>query len=689
MPRSVAGVAHGTHVEAQSYTPPGETQAESKSKTKKPWLVWLFLLPVILPVIWFISASRSLTVNVMPDTANLDLIDGFAVKWQQHYLILPGSYELRGEAPGYESIIRPLIITEQDFQQLDLTLDKLPGRLDLSSQPAGATVYLNDKVVGESPLNLDKLVEGNYQLRLELDRYQSFEQGLVVRGMGQLETVDVELAPAWGEVTVSTVPAGASILVGNTEVALTPATVQVLAPGQDVAVQLAGYQSWQQAVTIEAGDSSIIPTIHLQQADAQMVLISSPPRVAVTVDGVYQGVTPVTVAVRQGSHQLSYFAEGYQPKDQTVSIRSGENRELIIKLEPSPADIRIEAVPAEAVLYIDGKKAKGGPVYSLSARPHKVEARLAGYQSQSKTVTPKPGLAQSVVLKLKPVAAKVAAAKTDSKVITTSSGQKLQRMSVPVTFVMGATRREPGRRANEAQRAVTLIRPFYIAETEVTNAQFKRYRAGHVSGRVAKHSLDQNNQPAVKVSWQEAAAYCNWLSKQDGLKPFYKQSQSKVSGINPAANGYRLPTEAEWAYAARVEKGGKLLKHGWGAVFPPTVISVNLADQSARNDLSVLVPGYTDGYPVTAPVASFAVNSKGLYDMDGNASEWVHDYYSVQISSLSQAKADPLGPEAGSRHVIRGASWRSGSITETRLSWRDQGDDGRRDVGFRIARYAK
>jgi len=112
----------------------------------------------------------------------------------------------------------------------------------------------------------------------------------------------------------------------------------------------------------------------------------------------------------------------------------------------------------------------------------------------------------------------------------------------------------------------------------------------------------------------------------------------------------------------------------------------NYADSSAKYLLPFTIAQYTDGHVVSAAVGSFAPNSKGLYNMGGNVSEWTNDYYDIQIHRGAPI-VDPTGPQSGNRHVIRGASWALGSRSELRLSFRDAGYEGRLDVGFRIARY--
>jgi formylglycine-generating enzyme required for sulfatase activity len=192
----------------------------------------------------------------------------------------------------------------------------------------------------------------------------------------------------------------------------------------------------------------------------------------------------------------------------------------------------------------------------------------------------------------------------------------------------------------------------------------------------------------VQVSWQQAASFCNWLSRREGLPPFYRETNGIVTGFDPAATGYRLPSEAEWAWAARVS-GDKLLKFPWeGGKFPPTHPVENYADSSSAFVTGRTLSGYNDGHVVSATVASFGPNHRGLYDLGGNVAEWVHDIYGIP-SANGTTEVDPLGAQSGDNYVIRGASWAHSKITELRLSYRDYGQAGRDDVGFRLARYAE
>jgi len=221
----------------------------------------------------------------------------------------------------------------------------------------------------------------------------------------------------------------------------------------------------------------------------------------------------------------------------------------------------------------------------------------------------------------------------------------------------------------------------------VTNADFRRFDASHQSGSRDSFSLDGDAQPVVRVSWEDAARYCNWLSKQEGLEPAYQELNGKLFAVSPMTAGYRLPTEAEWTWVARYA-GHDPLRYPWGNEMPPPEKTGNFADQSARSTVGTVIEGYDDGFEVTAPPGSFAANPLGIYDLGGNVAEWTHDLYTIEVSSGFDVMVDPMGPSVGEQHVIRGSSYLQGEVANLRLTYRDYGDS-RDDVGFRIARYAE
>jgi formylglycine-generating enzyme required for sulfatase activity len=148
-----------------------------------------------------------------------------------------------------------------------------------------------------------------------------------------------------------------------------------------------------------------------------------------------------------------------------------------------------------------------------------------------------------------------------------------------------------------------------------------------------------------------------------------------------------LPTEAEWEYAARYAAPGQFLRFAWGDALPVTSDIGNLAGAETGNSLPASLPGYRDEYPLVAPVGKFKPTPLGLHDMSGNVSEWINDYYLSFVDS--PPVTDPLGPDDGTRHVIRGANWKSAAATDLRLAWRDGADGTSTTIGFRVVRYAE
>ena len=116
----------------------------------------------------------------------------------------------------------------------------------------------------------------------------------------------------------------------------------------------------------------------------------------------------------------------------------------------------------------------------------------------------------------------MSASKSPGTIIKAKNGYHLKLIR-PREFTMGSSRREQGRRSNETLRKIKLQRPFYMGIREVTNKEFGQFSAGHSSGKFKGHSLNQAELPVVRVTWEQAAIFCNWLSAKESLPPVYIQ----------------------------------------------------------------------------------------------------------------------------------------------------------------------
>ncbi|MBQ7196957.1 MAG: SUMF1/EgtB/PvdO family nonheme iron enzyme [Synergistaceae bacterium] len=244
-------------------------------------------------------------------------------------------------------------------------------------------------------------------------------------------------------------------------------------------------------------------------------------------------------------------------------------------------------------------------------------------------------------------------------------------------FLMGSPSSENWRSDDELQHEVTL-NDFYISRYEVTQQEYKKLIGDNPS------TFRGDNNPVENVTWLEAIEFCNAKSKAENLKPAYEIEGSKVTW-DLSADGYRLPTEAEWEYACRAGTSTPFnLEHSIGADEAnfyghyPYEIEENYFSQ---HKLSTK-PGIYRGE--TVEVGSFAPNKLGLYDMHGNVGEWCWDIYD---NYSKEAVTNPAGPSTGTRRVNRGGGWND-FAKNMRSAYRAAAPQERRlyNVGFRLAR---
>jgi formylglycine-generating enzyme required for sulfatase activity len=250
------------------------------------------------------------------------------------------------------------------------------------------------------------------------------------------------------------------------------------------------------------------------------------------------------------------------------------------------------------------------------------------------------------------------------------------------TFAMGSPSTEAGRWDSETQHSVTISKPFYIGKYEVTQKEWIEVMGSNPSG------FKGDNLPVECVSWYDAIEYCNMRSVKEGLTPAYTIDKTRSDGSNTNgsdnvkwvvtwnrnANGYRLPTDAEWELACRAGTASPF--------YTGNNMTTNHANYDGNQPYNNNAKGVNRAKTWT--VGSGTPNPWGLYDMSGNVYEWCWDWFGGYGSG---SQTDPSGIAAGSNRVARGGAW-SSDATRLRSAYQGSATPSRRDsnIGFRVVR---
>ena len=689
-------------------------QSESIFQNKTIQRIAIGLVFLVGYFLFYLFTSKAVEINTIPADAKVSVSGGFFphLKISGRFLLRPGEYRADYSRSGYFSNSLDIEINEESSQVIDIKLKKTPGIVRFITQPDVVyELYLEGKfspfICEDMEMYQEEcrkrgfsfggpLEPGTRDVELRFEKYFPIKEQLIINGMGEEQEFIFDLKPAWADVEIDTKPSEAEIFIDGKNIGLTPLDLDIMEGQHTLEIKKNGFKNFTTEIAVKAKENIVLELFNLSLLDSKINIISNPKEASVNINSIYRGLTPLELELEPlVSHTISLAKPGFKSISENIILKTQEEIlnernvayvEFEKELKPIYGSISFLGTPG-AGLILEGEQIGVVPInLDLLSKKQLLLIKKEGYVTEELMINPTSGYEQTIEINLMtPEEAALAALPNK---IQTSQGLEMRLIYPGNEFVMGAPRRDQGRKTNETERLVKITRPFYVGITETSNKEFREFEPKHTSGAEVFRELSNNMHPTVMVSWQQAVAYCNWLSTQESLEPAYKVNKGKYELTQPVSNGYRLLTEAEWEWLSRFNGGGGEQKYPWGDSMPVMEDSGNYADESAEVFMSNTLGKYWDGYPVTSPTGKFKANSLGVFDLGGNVAEWVNDYYSVYPRDLKNIESDPLGPLEGSSRMIKGSSWRHSSISALRYSFRDHAVTSRLDVGFRIARYS-
>ena len=497
---------------------------------------------------------------------------------------------------------------------------------------AGITVLVTENGQQE-PWNVaegiasKKMDYGVYHYVISADRYHKTEGSFTVSDTNN--ELDIQLRPQFGWLNVSgdNSAQGAYVFATNhstgdvKQIGTIPLqNTELNAGAYSLRIQKTKYKDYLTTIQIEEGDTTTIRPV-LEANFAQLTLAVQN-GAEIWLDGNQLGTTSWTGTLELGEYTLEARQANHRSSYTQVVVSEQSVGKTIQLNNPKPiyGTFEVSGSPADATIYVDDKKAGTTPllVNKILIGSHKVRIEKDGYDKQEKTVTITEGQEAVMDYTLMKEVAKVPILETPVARVT-PQGKALETITVNGvsfnmvkveggTFTMGDYEEFP-------PHMVTLSDDYLIGETEVTQELWETVMGTNPSTHIGA------NLPVTNVSWNDCQKFIKKLNQLTDRH-------------------FRLPTEAEWEYAAR---GGNMSK-GYMYAGSNTLNDV-------ANDLSQ-----------TCPVKQKKPNELGLYDMSGNVYEWCQDYYNVYSS---QPQINPQGPTNGSSRVIRGGSCHTNDLSHT------------------------
>ncbi len=521
--------------------------------------------------------------------------------------------------------------------------------LVVETTPPGAEVLIAGEIVGRTPLEVTELAAGSYDVTLRHGLHETLSETITVPNPedsdGAATRMTRALARATGALTVLTVPARAWIEHDGERFAeRTPTTLHGLPAGPlELTVGMEGHRPMRVMANVPGNsvrtleftlENSIVYgtlTLQLTPEDAEAALPD--------LELAYEA----GIRIPRGRHRVRVTRDGYVPQTRTVEVAGPTT--LPISLTRNPQPFTVTTTPAGAFVSFPLGEQSYSPGVLLTPGNYGVRAVLPGHATWEGSVNHQAGPTDHALT------LRTGIAEFADPLVSGGTGPTMVAIAAG-SFRMGCVSRVDCRSNELPAHDVTLARPLALSKFEVTCDEFARFVRATDRERSEEAACSAGTSaPVVNVSWHDAVAYAEWLSRE-------------------TRRPYRLPSEAEWEYAAR---SGTTTRYSWGSSIGVERANCNGCRSRANRD-----------HLGTVAVGSFGPNPWGLHDMLGNAWEWVSD---CRLDDYAGAAGDgsPRIAAGCEQRVLRGGSWRV-NPSLVRAAQRGWGDESLRldDVGIRV-----
>ncbi len=584
---------------------------------------------------------------------------------------------------GYQSM--KIILSEIGIQleekavwEIRITGEAKAIPINIITEQEDATIHIDGEQKGTSRTH--KVPIGKHTLKIEKEGYKSITDNVEVSESNTLFEYKLdEMNPV--KITIKSNPPGATILIDNVSEGQTNKQIFKFPGEYDIKLIKSNYETVVDTISV-LRDGNNSWSYDLIKTTGKVILNTDPSDANIYLNGQHKSANEIEVA--PGRYKIEIKKDGYYSDTKTLTVTKGGRKEISFNLSQKTGKLQVEVEPMETeVTLYKNNKIIDSWIGSKSHREigigkYRLKGKAEGYQPKSKVINIYENKKATTDLVLKEI---TNLQESQDRMIENYDHMIFVKGGI---FDMGSTQKDDESPVHEVK-----IDDFYISKYEVTYREFLKFLNdinisdsgifnGHKLIDVHSSSIkfkdsfftftgSDKNCAASHITWFGACEFCNWKSKQKGLETCYTINNNNVS-CQWNANGYRLPTEAEWEYSAL---GGHKSK-GYKFIGSDNIEKVAWYANNSNNKIHI--------------IGQKTHNELGLYDMSGNVKEWCWDRYFRYYYSYSP-KTNPKGPTSGTVRVIRGGSWNS-DTNKVRCKSRDRYGPTSTigEIGFRIVR---